>query len=41
MELFVDSAKEFLTISEQEISDFVDKFFESIPDILKIKLKSA
>lgn len=41
MELFVNQAKEFLTISEQQISDFVDKFLESIPDVLKIKLKAA
>ncbi len=41
MELFVSTAKEVLTISKQKISDFVDKFFESIPDVLKIKLKTA
>ena len=41
MELFVNQAKEFLTISEQQISDFVDKLLESIPDVLKIKLKAA
>ena len=41
MELFVNQAKEFLTISEQQISDFGDKFLESIPDVLKIKLKAA
>ena len=41
MELFVNQAKEFLTISEQQIYDFVDKFLESIPDVLKIKLKAA
>ena len=41
MELFINQAKEFLTISEQEISDFVDKFLEAIPDALKAKLKAA
>ena len=41
MELFINQAKEFLTISEQEISDFVDKFLEAIPDTLKAKLKAA
>jgi len=30
-----------LTISEQEISAFVDKFLEAIPDALKIKLMAA
>ena len=41
MKLFVDHAEEYLTISEQEISDFVEKFLEAIPDVLKIKLKAA
>ncbi len=41
MELFINTANEVLTISEQEISDFVDKFLASIPDVLKIKLKAA
>ena len=41
MELFINHAKEFLTISEQQISDFVEKFLESIPDTLKTKLKAA
>ncbi len=41
MKLFVDYAEEYLTISEQEISDFVEKFLEAIPDVLKIKLKAA
>ena len=31
----------FLTISEQEISAFVDKFLEAIPGALKIKLNAA
>ena len=41
MKLFVDHAEEYLTISEQDISDFVEKFLEAIPDVLKIKLKAA
>lgn len=41
MELFISHAEKFLTISEQDISVFVDKFFETIPDTLKIKLKAA
>ena len=41
MELFINQVKEFLTISEQQISDFVEKFLESIPDTLKTKLKAA
>lgn len=41
MELFISKAEEFLTISEQEISAFVDKFLDAIPDDLKIKLKTA
>ena len=41
MELFISHAEKFLTISEQDISVFVDKFFEAIPDTLKIKLKAA
>jgi len=41
MELFISKAKEFLTIPEQEISAFVDKFLDAIPDALKIKLKAA
>jgi hypothetical protein len=41
MDLFVSHAEEFLTISEQEITNFVDKFLEAIPDVLKIKLKVA
>ena len=41
MDLFVSHAEEFLTISEQEITNFVDKFLEAIPDVLKIKLKAA
>ena len=41
MELFISKAEEFLTISEQEISAFVDKFLEAIPDALKIKLMAA
>ena len=41
MDLFVGHAVEYLTISEQEISAFVDKFLEAIPDALKIKLKAA
>ena len=41
MDLFVSHAKEFLTISEQEITNFVDKFLRAIPDVLKIKLKAA
>ena len=41
MELFINQAKEFLTISEQQISIFVDNFIESIPDALKNKLKAA
>ncbi|MBE6844064.1 MAG: transposase [Ruminococcus sp.] len=41
MDLFISHAEKFLTISEQDISVFVDKFFEAIPDTLKIKLKAA
>ena len=41
MDLFVCHAVEYLTISEQEISAFVDKFLEAIPDALKIKLMAA
>ncbi len=41
MELFTNTVNEALTISKQEISDFVEKFLASIPDILKIKLKAA
>ena len=41
MELFISQAEEFLTISKQETSAFVDKFFEAIPDALKVKLKAA
>lgn len=41
MEFFITQAEELLTISEQQISAFVDKFLETIPDILKIKLKVA
>lgn len=29
-----------LTISEQEINDFVEKFIASIPEIFKIKFKT-
>ena len=29
-----------LTISEQEINDFVEKFLASIPEIFKIKFKT-
>jgi len=39
--LFISQAEEFLTISKQETSAFVDKFFEAIPDALKVKLKAA
>ena len=41
MDLFVGHAVEYLTISEQVISAFVDKFLEAIPDALKIKLMAA
>lgn len=41
MELFISQVEEFLTISKQETSAFVDKFFEAIPDALKVKLKAA
>ena len=41
MELFINQVKGFLTISEQQISDFVEKFLNSIPDTLKTKLKAA
>ena len=41
MEFFVNQAEELLTISEQEISSFVEKFLESIPYDLKIRLKAA
>ena len=41
MELFIRHAWEYLTIFEQSISDFVDKFLEAIPDSLKIKLNTA
>ena len=41
MEFFVNQAEELLTISEQEISSFVEKFLESIPYNLKIRLKVA
>ena len=34
MELFISHAKYYLTISEQSISDFVDKFLEAITDAL-------
>jgi hypothetical protein len=34
MELFISHAEEFLTISEQEITDFVDKFLEAIPSVI-------
>ena len=41
MELFISTANEVLTISEQEINDFVEKIFASIPEIFKIKFKTA
>ena len=41
MDLFVGHAVEYLSISEQVISAFVDKFLEAIPDALKIKLMAA
>lgn len=41
MELFISTAKEVSTISEQEMSNFVDKFIKAIPDVLKVKLKAA
>ena len=34
MDLFVSHAEEFLTISEQEITNFVDKFLEAIPSVI-------
>ena len=40
MELFISTANEVLTISEQEINDFVEKFLASIPEIFKIKFKT-
>lgn len=41
MELFISTANEVLTISEQEINDFVEKFLASIPEIFKIKFKTT
>ena len=38
MELFISTANEVLTISEQEINDFVEKFLASIPEIFKMTL---
>lgn len=39
MELFISTANEVLTISEQEINDFVEKFLASIPKIFKMTLR--
>ena len=39
MELFISTANEVLTISEQEINDFVEKFLASIPEIFKMTLR--
>jgi hypothetical protein len=39
MELFISTANKVLTISEQEINDFVEKFLASIPKILKMTLR--
>ena len=36
----ISTANEVLTISEQEINDFVEKFLASIPEIFKIKFKT-
>ena len=41
MELFISTANEVLTISEQEINDFVEKFLASIPEIFKLKFKTS
>ena len=41
MELFISTANEVLTISEQEINDFVEKFLASIPEIFKLKVKTS
>ena len=38
-ELFISTANEVLTISEQEINDFVEKFLASIPKIFKMTLR--
>ena len=37
---FISTANEVLTISEQEINDFVEKSLASIPEIFKIKFKT-
>ena len=34
IELFISTANEVLTISEQEINDLVEKFLASIPEII-------
>jgi len=39
MELFISTANEVLTISEQEINDFVEKFLASILEIFKMTLR--
>ena len=40
MELFISTANEVLTISEQKTNDFVEKSLASMPEIFKMTLRS-